>query len=278
MWKKEPIHYSAIAVGVCAATVEGYSNIEHIHSAVNNYTDPSIFAAAITSVGAAVLLAFAIKSFKRMNVAGAFIGVGLILTLAFTAAYTMSTTLDRTSAVRLQKLTKIAEGDVKYQEMLKIYKAIASRTVEECGKGVGERCRNNKSGLAATENDMRNRLSELDTMGQQVRWMMSSIGIDTDVETAGKIAPMFLPVALFLLGMFCIAFGEKGSWVEPEKPEFDDNEITSNNTVEKEKAVRFVREYAARNNKYPPPAAVRQVIGCNNYHARKYIRMARRAA
>lgn len=278
MWKRDTTHYAALAVGVAAAAIEGYSNIEYIHSVVGQYSDPGVFAAGITSVGAAVLLAFSIKSFKHLTTAGTTIGLGLLLTLMFTAAYTMSTTLDRTSYVRQQKLVKVAENDIKYQEMMRIYKAIAARTVTECGAGVGERCRNNKAGLVATENDMNKRITELDSMGMQVQWMLSLVGIKLDVETSGKIAPMFLPVALFLLGMFCIAYGERGYWIPDEKPEFDEDSVVANSTAQKEKAIRFIREYASRNGRYPTPAVVKQVVKCNTYYARKYTVMAKKAA
>jgi hypothetical protein len=262
---KRNIHWVALFVGVLAAFVEGLSNVDDIAHKVGTLYDPGVFAAAVTSIGAAVLLAFTIKSFQQKHF---FVGFGLALTLVFTAAYTMSTTLNRTSDARQKSLAKVYEADGQWQQLFKAYKATSDRQAWECGQGAGVKCNNNTAAAILALDQVRKRQSELDAMGQQVQWMLSLVGINTSVETAGRIQPLFLPLALFLLGMMCIAFGENGEWVEPEF----DTKLVGREAIE-DKVKRFIEAYKTANNGATPPVSqVQKVANIKEWQARTLVK------
>lgn len=262
MWVKRPIHWIALVVGITGAFVEGLSNIDDIAKKVGSLYDPGVFAAAITSVGAAVLLAFVIRAFSQKHL---LVGIGLLTALIFTAGYTVSTTLTRTSEARAKALNLVFQKDAQYQELFKVYSALAARSASECGVGAGPKCQANREALYLSQGKLKERETELDAMGQQVKWMLSPF-IDVSVETAGRIQPMFLPMALFLLSMFCVAFGERGEW---QKPEFDVG--LKGKEAEDDKAARYIASYKAAHGKLPPAAEVSKVASISEWRARKAL-------
>lgn len=263
MWTKRNIHYIALAVGGLGALVEGVSNVDHIAKQTGTLFDPGVMAAAITSIGAAVLLAFTIKAFSQKHV---FVGVGLALTLCFTAWYTTSTTLMRTSEARHAALQKIYEKDMFWREMAANVKALSTRTADECGKGAGRLCENNRNAMYLAMGKLEEQQEKLDVMGQQVKWMLSPF-VNVSVDTAGRIQPMFLPMALFLLSMFCIAFGERGEWAPPEF----DTQLTGKE-AELDKARRYIEAYEKNNGVKPAPAAVAKVLQISEFRAKNVMK------
>lgn len=261
---KRPIHWIALCIGVIAAAVEGLSNVEDIAHKIGYYNDPAVFAAAITSIGAAVLLAFTIKAINQKHF---FVASGLFVTLIATAGYTMSTTLNRTADARQKALSKIYEADAQYQQLSKLYKSVSERTAWECGQGAGPKCQNNKDAMIKARSDLILRENSLDAMGNQVQWMLSTIGVRMDVDTAGKIQPLFLPISLFLLGMMCIAFGENGEYVEPEF----DTTLTGNAAVE-DKVKRFIIQYRTVNGTTPPVSQILKVADIKEWKARTLLK------
>lgn len=265
---KKPIHHTALVVGIIAACVEGLSNIDHIAKQVGTLYDPGVFAAAITSLGAAVLLAFSIKAFNQKHFG---VGIGLAICLAFTAAYTMSTTLTRTSEARHNALQAIFKKDFQWTEMSKSVQALSTRTADECGKGAGKLCENNRNAMYLAMAKMEGREEQLDAMGNQVKWMMAPF-VTMTTETAGRIQPMFLPVALFLLAMMAVAFGEKGEWAENEF----DLELTGKDADEA-KVIRFYKAFKAQHGKEPNETDIQSVVKVGDWRAATLLRKARSA-
>lgn len=264
MWVKRPIHWTALVVGIVGAFVEGLSNVDHIQKQVGSLYDPGVFAAAITSVGAAVLLAFTIKSFSQKHL---MVGAGLLVTLIFTAGYTVSTTLTRTSEARHKALQITFQKDAQWNEMFRLYQSLAARASSECGLGAGPKCQANSSHMYLQQGKLKERETELDAMGQQVAWMLSPF-VTVSVETAGRIQPMFLPMALFLLAMFCVAFGERGEWVEPEF----DTALQGRDAIE-DKARRYIEAYKQANGgKAPPVTQVQKVVDIKEWQARTLVK------
>lgn len=262
---KRNIHWVALFVGILAAFVEGISNIEDISHKVGTLYDPGVFAAAVTSIGAAVLLAFTIKAFQQRHF---LVGVGLVLTLLFTAGYTISTTLTRTAETRQKALTKTFESDAQWKQLFNVYKQTSDRQASECGMGAGPKCLNNSTAAILALGAMKKRQDELDAMGQQVKWMFALVKVEMDVDTAGRIQPMFLPIALFLLGMMCIAFGENGEWVNPEF----DTKLIGREAVE-DKVRRYIEAYKSANGGSPPPISqVQKVADIKEWQARTLVK------
>ena len=259
----KPIHWIALGVGCVAAFVEGLSNIDDIAHKVGTLYDPGVFAAAITSIGAAVLLAFTLKAFNQKHI---MVGAGLALTLIVTAAYTVSTTLNRTSSARQAALTKVVEKDLQWLQIFKIVGSLSERTAWECGQGAGVKCNNNRTALILAQGQLQSRQDELDAMGQQVRWLLTPI-VKLDTDTAGRIQPLFLPVALFLLAMMCVAFGANGEYV---KPEFD-TALSGRDAVE-DKAKRFIAEYKKTHGVNPPVSTVQKVVDIKEWQARTLVK------
>lgn len=259
----KPIHWTALVVGCIAAFVEGLSNVDDIAHKVGTLYDPGVFAAAITSVGAAVLLAFTLKAFNQKHI---MVGTGLALTLIVTAGYTVSTTLNRTSSARQVALAKIFEKDPQWQQKFKIVTSLSERTAWECGQGAGLKCNNNRSAMILAQGQLQDRQNELDAMGQQVKWLLTPL-VKLDVDTAGKIQPLFLPVALFLLAMMCVAFGANGEYV---KSEFD-TALSGREAVE-DKAKRFIAEYKKANGVVPPVSTVQKVVDIKEWQARTLVK------
>jgi hypothetical protein len=261
---KKPIHYIALCVGGLAAFVEGLSNVDHIQKAVGTLYDPGVFAAAVTSLGAAVLLAFSIKAFNQRHF---IVGLGLVATLIVTAAYTMSTTLVRTSEVRHNSLVKAYKADMQWQTLAENVKALSNRANSECSLGAGPKCEANRSAMYLAMTKLQSREIELDSMGNQVKFMLGLSGVNVSVDVAGRIQPMFLPLALFLLGMIAIAFGENGEWVEPEfKTDLQGAK------AEVAKAKRFIEAYKSSNGIVPSPSDIAKVVNISEFRARAILK------
>ena len=160
-----------------------------------------------------------------------------------------------------------------YQSLLIKVSNSAARTCGEANwqkvdaKKASRACADIRQEVDIAQEKLEMRRGELDPLGKRISWM--SMGY-MDVTTAGMIQPMFLPIALFLMGTFMVAYGVKGRMVPAE---FDT--ALTGMAAKEDKAARFIVAYYQSHNNLPSVADVCRTAKVSEPTARKYLRQYR---
>lgn len=265
-----PLHIGAAIAGIACTATEVVSNIDHIVHSTKTLYDPAVAAVAVTSIGVTFAMACVYRAFRDRQVL-----TGIMLLLAFLtgAGYTLSTTLERVAAHRDTKLEKIWSADLEIQRLTKVrdqmnYTATRERVEGNKGKnrqaGEGQSYNAARAEAQIASDLLSARKAELDSMGKRI----SAITFGrVSVETASMFQPMLLPVALFLMGSYFVAFGLAGTKV---KPEFE-VELTGRAAAD-DKAKRFANQFKQTHGRLPSPAEIEKAIGVSQFIARRLTR------
>lgn len=256
-----PLHVVAASTGVFITATEIASNTEHMMHQTGTLFDPAVAAAVAVSIGVTITLACAIQAFRQWNV---LTGTWLFLAFALGAGYTLSTTFDRVATARDRAMAKVWASDPQHQEIFAIYQRVAQKVALECGAGNGPRCEANRASMVQATSTLYMRRGELDSMGKR---FAALTGNRVSVDTASSFQPMLMPVALFLMGAFLVAFGIGGQRVPPE---FDTG-LTGRAAIEG-KTKRFVAAFRAEHGRDPKPTEIARAIGVTSTQARRLLK------
>lgn len=271
-----PLHKVALGVGALCVAVEVGSNVEHIVKQAGSIYDPAVFAAIAVSIGVVFALSCCMDAFENWKKLSSWVnGTALLACYLVGAAYILSTTFDRTSTLRDNNMQNYWKKDQQHQELTKLYTNVSYMAARTCGeqkerKNGSRACSDIRQEVEIAQERLEQRRGELDPLGKRVAWM--SMGY-LDVATAGMIQPMFLPIALFLMGSFFVAYGAKGKFIPAEFS----TELTGM-AAKEDKARRFIRTFQNEHNTLPSVSQVCSVAGISTPTARKYLRQMRRQA
>jgi hypothetical protein len=263
-----------MGIGTFIVGVTILSNVEHIYRQVGTLYDPSIFAAFAVSVGIVACLAFAMDAFEDWRKLSSWVNGGALLAAYFAGvAYEITTTFDRTSTARDTFMERTWNKDTQYAESQKLLIKVSNMAARTCGeanwqkvdpKKASRACADIRQEVEIAEEKLETRRGELDPLGKRVAWL--SMGY-MDVKTAGMVQPMFLPIALFLMGSFFVAYGVKGKMVPAE---FDT--ALTGMAAKEDKASRFIAAYYQQHSNLPSVADVCRTAKVSEPTARKYLR------
>lgn len=273
-----PLHIAAIAVGSYCTGVEVYSSTEHLSHAAKMvwYLDPSILAVIGTSIGTCIAMACVYRANRDRQYISALM---LFVAFLFGAGYTLTVTLERVSAGRDAMLTAKWAADPEIQRLTKVRDQMTYITTRERTEGNRNKGRaagtgevyNGAQAEAKIATDLMNaRKAELDSMAQRISAM--TLGL-VSVQNASMFQPVLLPISLFLMGAYFIAFGLAGSKV---KPEFDLTPVGKD--ADEVKAQRFIETYRSQRGRDPKICEIERTLGVSNFVARRMYRDYAKAA
>lgn len=270
-----PLHYVIGSIGLLCLFVEIGSNVDHTAKQAGTIYDAAAFAAIAVSIGVAFALAGAMDAFEDWRKLSSWVnGSALFACYLVGAAYTLTTTFERTSSLRDQSMSRTWKNDKQHEELVSLYSKVSYMAARTCGeqkdrKNGSKACTDIRNEVEIAQERLDQRRGELDPMGKRVAWL--SMGT-LDVATAGNIQPLFLPIALFLMGSFFIAYGVKGRMIPAEFT----TEL-SGMAAKEDKARRFISAYLADNGALPTVTQVCKVAGVSMPTARKYIKAMRKS-
>lgn len=262
------LHVIALFVGGYIVATEVASNVEHIVHGTGSIYNPAVFIAIGVSVGTVFSFTMAMDAMENWKKISSWINAaGLIAAFIFGTAFTLSTTLDRTAIARDNALTKVWKNDQEMKNLDQLYQTAQYSVSKECGSGRGKKCEALSVEIVNIKKQIEVRQSDLDSMGKRINVATGGL---ISAENASILQPMLLPIAMFLMGTFMLAYGMKGRETEPTASEFD-LELTGMDAKE-EKAKRFIREYKKKNRKLPSVSDVRKVSDVSYPTAVKYLK------
>jgi len=260
------LHVVGILIGGYIVVTEVISNVEHIVTGTGSIYNPAVFTSIGVSVGTVFAFSMAINALEEWRkVSSWIIAAGLITAFLFGAAFTLSTTLDRTATARDNQLTKIWQSDEQLKTLQKSQNGLSVQSSKECATGRGRRCEDITLELSMLQEKIQKRQSELDSMGK--RFAMAT-GHVVSAESMSIVQPMFMPISMFLMGIFMVAYGMKGRVVPPE---FHQDIQLEGKELKEDKALRFIRQFGEKNGRPPTVKQVMNVTSVSYTTAKKYI-------
>jgi len=263
--KWSTLHIIALLVGGYILITEIFSNVEHIVHGTKSLYNPAVFTAIGVSIGTVFAFAMAMDALEDWKKLSSWVNAtGLMIAFLFGTAFTLSTTLDRTATARDSQLTSVWKNDPEMNSLMNIFHKVSYQSARECGSGRGQKCEAISAEVKIAQTRIEQRRASLDSMGKRIS---AATGGLIDAETASIYQPMFMPIAMFLMGTFMIAYGMKGRLV---KPEF--NLGLTGMAAKEDKARRFINEFRTINNSLPSVAEIKTIAGVSYPTAKTYLK------
>lgn len=258
-----PLYVVSAMIGGSCLFADTASNVQYVYNQTETMLDSTILAVVTVAAGTAFALTAAFEAGRQRSY-----GVWLFLILAFClgATFSLTATADRTNNQRLAALTKVWTADPQHQSLYQDWRKRRARADDECAPkrgGRGKLCESEELRAVEARTELEHRRMELDVTAQAIHAYMPFVPVDI----ASKLAPMSLPVALFLLANALLAFGLGGKKVEPEFV----IQLTGR-AADEDKAKRYVKQYKDQYGKAPNVIELRRAVGVSEGVARKAIR------
>ena len=259
------LHIIALLIGGYILITEIFSNVEHIVHGTKSLYNPAVFIAIGVSIGTVFAFAMAMDSLEEWKKLSSWVNaIGLMIAFIFGTAFTLSTTLDRTATARDSQLNVVRMNDKELNLEIDNLQKLSLVATRECSTGRGQKCEAISAEVNMIEKRVEAKKASLDSMGKRIS---SATGGLISAENATIFQPMFLPLAMFLMGTFMISYGMKGRMVEPEF------KIGLTGMAAKEdKARRFICEYKSTNGSLPSVIEVKKVADVSYPTAKLYLR------
>lgn len=263
-----PLYVVSAMIGGACLFADTASNVQYVYNQTDTFLDSTILAVVAVAAGTAFALTAAFEAGRQRSY-----GVWGILVMAFLigATFSLTATADRTNNQRLTALTKVWKADAQHENLLASWKYRRGKADAECSPakgGIGRLCRDAEESAVQAKTDLEARRLELDVTAQAIHTYLPFVPVDI----ASKLAPMSLPIALFLLANALLAFGLGGKKVEPEFR----IELTGK-AADKDKATRYVKQYREQYGKAPNVIELRRAVGVSEGIARAAIRTRKRS-
>lgn len=259
------VHYSAGVGGILCIGVGIWANwevmLEQTGSAINATM------ASTVAVGLAGVLALKVSKDawrQRQRITAAF----LFLAFLCGAAFSITTTLDRTATLRDQKLTRLLESNPTYQEKKTDLKSAEKAAMDECSTVVGrtsfgELCKLKMERYEKLEEEVKELTDTADSMGVRIAAMLPFMS----AKTASTYQPVILPFALFLLENLLLLFALDGREIEPEFA----TELIGRDAVDA-KARRLAEAWMETHGRLPKPREIEHTLGVTTAVAKRLAR------
>jgi hypothetical protein len=259
------LHIVALVVGGYIVATEIGSNVEHIIHGTGSFYNPAVFTAIGVSIGTVFAFTMAMDALEDWKKLSSWVNAtGLAAAFLFGTAFTLTTTLDRTATARDSLLSKKWKEDDEMANLAKMYQNISLQSTQECGSGRGKKCDALSAERSSIEQRILAKQEDLDSMGKRIHKLTGGM---ISVSAASIFQPMFMPIAMFLMGTFMVAYGVKGKFV---KPEFDIQTLTGMDSKE-DKAKRYIEKYRAAKGSAPTIMQVKTVAEVSYPTAKKYL-------
>lgn len=252
-----PLHVVAASVGILCTAVEVLSNVEHSVQQTKTLYDPAVASVVATSIGVTIALACAMEAFRQRHLINGFM---LLAAFALGAAYTITTTLDRVATNRDAALAKKWDGDAQIKDLVALQQRVSYMAARECAGGRGQKCDAISAEVKIADKRLADRRGELDSMGKRLAAIVPGI----DASTASLYQPMLLPVSLFIMGAWLVAFGINGKKVQPEFR----CELAGRDALEA-RAEKFADAFQAQHGRVPKPLELQRELGIKVAAARR---------
>lgn len=264
-----PLYVVSAMIGGSCLFADTASNVQYVYNQTDTLLDSTILAVVAVAAGTAFALTAAFEAGRQRAY-----GVWLILVAAFLigATFSLTATADRTNNQRLAALTKVWNADTQHASMFEDWRVRRRLADKECAPangGRGPQCAMAEDRAHEARKELEARRLELDVTAQAIHAYLPFI----PVPIAAKLAPMSLPVALFLLANALLAFGLGGKKVEPEF-----TIELSGKAAQVDKAKRYVKQYRQQYGKAPNVVELRRAVGVSEGIARAAIRTRKRKA
>ena len=255
-----PLYLAASATGIWCTASEAWSNVDYIAKQVPSLLDPAVACVVAMSAGVVIALSCAIEAFRNRHV---FVGSCLFLAFAGGVGFTVSTTLDRVASTRDASLAKVWAADPQMKELTELRAKVVYMSSRECGTGRGQKCDAISQEVKIADQRIAARQGELDAMGKRIAALIPGI----EPAQASMFQPMLLPVSLFLMGSFLVAFGVNGKRIEPKFRV----QLTGRDALV-EQARQFAREFQSTYKRQPKAMDVSKALSVSDFVARGLIR------
>lgn len=255
-----PFHILAATAGLGILAVEIGTNIDHQYHQTGTLWDSSIAAVIAVGLGTALALTACHRSLRAWKPVTA----GFLL-VAFTlgAAFSLTATLDRVATLRDQSLERVWSADPELT-LLRIERDQARRDANtECSVkrgGRGEKCEKAEAQLKAVTARVTEREDALNPLGKRLAALIPWI----TVREASVFQPLLLPVALFMLGNWLLAFGMAG-----QKPKAEFGTALSRRDELEARAQRFALSFQATHGRLPKAIEVRDNLRVSSAVAKR---------
>jgi len=247
-------------------SVDVVSNVDFMYASTGKLFDSSIAAVVAVALGTAFALTASLAALRQRAVVAA---IMLFFGFLLGAGFSLSATLDRVATQRDVALAKVWTSDPEIASLQGSLMTLRAQTAAECGTGVGDKCRKLREALesetAAIGPQIAARQAKLDSMGQRIAAMLPFLS----VEQASMYQPVLLPIALFVLANWLLAFGLSGA---PVIPEFDIR--LSGRAEQEERAKRYVTQYKGQFNRAPNVVELRRALQVSEGIAKKALKAA----
>lgn len=268
MTKREhrPLHVVCASVGALCMGVDVVSNVDFMYASTGKLFDSSIAAVVAVALGTAFALTASLAALRQRAIVAA---IMLFFGFLLGAGFSLSATLDRVATQRDVALAKVWDNDPELAAMKESLADLRQRKMQECATGDGPKC---KALTDAVEIEavksaplIAAREARLDSMGQRIAAMIPAL----TVEQASMYQPVLLPVALFVLANWLLAFGLSGA---PVIPEFDIR--LTGRAEQEERAKRYVTQYKGQFNRAPNVVELRRALQVSEGIAKKALKAA----
>lgn len=259
------LHIIALLIGGYILITEIFSNVEHIVHGTKSLYNPAVFIAIGVSIGTVFAFAMAMDSLEEWKKLSSWVNaIGLMIAFIFGTAFTLSTTLDRTATARDSQLNVVRMNDKELNFEIENLQKLSLQSARECGSGRGQKCEAISAEVKLVGIRVEAKKAALDSMGKRIS---SATGGLISAENATIFQPMFLPLAMFLMGTFMISYGMKGRLVQPEF-----KICLTGMAAKEDKARRFINEYKTTNGGLPSIIEVKKVADVSYPTAKLYLR------
>lgn len=249
------LHVAAGIIGAFTLYVDIWSNVEATFAQTKNYFDPTISAVIVVGLATSIVLACAYNSFRSWRIL-----TGTILLIAFGLGSTFAilTTLSRVSDQRDTQLASIWKADQRWQELTKLESNVRVAASRECmtvdvgtKKTRGPACLALEQQLKLSTESRELREAELDSLGKRIHALIPAISI----QNASIYYPCVLPIALYLMANWLLAFAIDGEKVEAEF----ETELKGRFAIEA-KAKRYAQQFYNDHGRWPKWGEVAETL------------------
>jgi len=262
------LHVVGLIVGGYIVFTEVASNVEHIVHGTGSLYNPAVFTAIGVSIGTVFAFTMAMDALEDWKRLSSWVNaMGLFAAFVFGTAFTLSTTLDRTSTARDNHLTQIWKNDEESKSLLEVFQKVSYQAARECGSGRGKKCEAISDEVKVAQMRLDQRRSSLDSMGKRIS---AATGGMITPEKASIFQPMFMPIAMFFMGIFMVAYGVKGRIVTGEFQHALETPLTGM-AAKEDKAKRFIKEYMNTHGNAPSINQVKSIAEVSYPTAKRYL-------
>lgn len=247
------MHKLAMVAGGCMLIVGIWASLEIFYEETHHLINATMASVIVVSICTVVALKVSRDAWRQKNRGFAF---ALFCAFLFGAAFTVTTTLDRTASMRDQKLARLIRENPEIQELKDKLKEAEAKASAECENVVGrtsfgDQCKFKLSKVEEIQEKIDDTVSKIDSMGIRLAAMIPGITPDT----ASRYQPAIFPLSAFLFEVLLLTWGLDGRQIPPEF-----NMELGGRDALNAKAIRFAEQWQIQHKRLPKPADIERAL------------------